>query len=94
MNLKRYIKTILTALLLLGVYISIVEINATADIHHEIAIETVVEAEQSKPQLIVDDLVVNIISFSSALSRELPSSQVDYVLFSYKEEIFRPPLAT
>jgi len=70
------------------------DIEASSASHHELLIESVVESEQVKPQLVVDGLLMHDISILSYLSRQLPSTEMNYSLFYFEKDIFRPPLFT
>ncbi|MBN2815808.1 MAG: hypothetical protein JXQ67_03945 [Campylobacterales bacterium] len=91
--MKRFLKTILTALLLIGVYVSIVDVNAHASSEHEVAVELVVECEQSKVSLVIDDFLHNSANYSYISASELPSSNINFIHFYLTKDIFRPPLA-
>ena len=90
--MKRFLKTILSALLLIGVYVSIIDVNAHASSEHEVAIELVVEVEESKASYVIDDFLHNSSNYSYVRVSELPSSNLNFIHFYLTRDIFRPPL--
>ena len=92
--MKRILKTLLSAILLLGVYVSIIDVNAHASSEHEVAIELVVEIEESKVTYVIDDLIHNSSNYSCIGESELPSSNINFIHFYLTKEIFHPPLNT
>lgn len=91
--MKRFLKTMLSVLLLIGVYVSIIDVNAHASSDHEVAVELVVECEQSKLSLVIDDFLHNSANYSYISESELPSSNINFTHFYITKDIFRPPLS-
>jgi len=83
----------MSALLLIGVYVSIIDVNAHASTEHEVAVEFVVEYDESKAELIVDDYLQNSLQSHYLVIKNTPTSKIDFIDFYLEKDIFRPPLA-
>jgi hypothetical protein len=90
--MKKFIKTLFTALLLFVVYISVAQTNTIDNTHHQVAIESVTEFESSSSEFTNDALLLNDNMVCIPIFYKLASSEKKYILLNLGKDIFRPPL--